>query len=144
LLQLKQTLKFIKQALSLAFAALPPLQATKAQIIHEIQGELADEQRILKNSFKIASNFGARLQRPETWNPQNVGLYASQVLSEEEELGITVHSAPDSAQSLLVGGVPAGNIRCFFNQAGLVVGLQQGGVTVCSSSSSVSFYFDSM
>lgn len=127
-----------KQTLSFAFAALPPLQANKAKIIQEIQGELADEQRVLQNAVKSASNLGARLKRPETWDPRNVALNATQVLSEPDEAGITVHAVRDAAQSILVGGVPAGNIRCFFNQAGLVVGLQHGDMTLCGSSSNVS------
>lgn len=117
--------------------ALSPLQQKLNEFVENVQGAVADKDHVAANTARAIDNAKSRLASsgplvtPDFFNKSDA------LDGGGGDDGIAVTVVGDPAQALLVGGVPAGNIVCYVNEAGVVVGLQQGNVTVCGVSSQV-------
>lgn len=117
--------------------ALSPLQQKLNEFVENVQGAVADKDHVAANTARAIDNAKSRLASsgplvtPDFFNKSDA------LDGGGGDDGIAVSVVGDPAQALLVGGVPAGNIVCYVNEAGVVVGLQQGNVTVCGVSSQV-------
>ena len=118
-------------------AALSPLQSKVSNVVQDVQGVVADKTRLAQNAVRAAVNVKARLAAPGPL--MTAGFFnKSALLGDGDDAdGVVVSVVADAAQAVLVGGVPAGNIVCYYNEAGTAVGLQQGNVSVCGVSNKV-------
>lgn len=113
-------------------AALSPLQQKVQHLVEDVQGVAADGKRTAANTARAVDHAKARLASsgplvtPDFFN-KTAALFGD----DDDADGVVATVVADPAQAVLVGGVPAGNIVCYVDDAGVVVGLQQGNVTVC-------------
>lgn len=118
-------------------ANLSPIQTKEAGLLATIKGFVADKQRLDSNAERVITNAKARIDKS---GPAAAIVGLNKTGDAGDDAGVSVSVVSDAAQSMLVGGVPAGNLLCYYDDAGLVVGLQQGNVTVCSATSKVGFF----
>lgn len=116
-----------------AHAAAPPspLQTKFAQFVRDVQGAKDEGERAATNAARAVDHAKARLAAPGPLVTAEFFNKSAAVTAASDADGVVVKVVADPAQAVLVGGVPAGNIVCYVDNAGVVVGLQQGNVTVC-------------